>query len=198
VGFESTDTASLALVGKDARSRRRGIDYYRENIARIRSHGIAVLGSFILGIDTQDHTRVVADILEFADETQLDALNPTILTPLPGTRDYARLDAEGRIQFKDYPADWEKYTFAFPVMRMPGVSGARLMRHYVDLLQFFHPDRVRDRYWRTHDTVSPDAARHAYLWNRGWTNYCVRSGWLRDWPRGGPEIPRDPPERPWN
>lgn len=196
VGFESTDTASLARVGKDGRSRRRGTDYYRENIARIRSHGIAVLGSFILGIDTQDQTRIVADILEFAEQTGLDALNPTILTPLPGTRDYARLDAEGRILFKDYPADWEKYTFAFPVMDVPGVSGARLMRHYVDLLQFFHPDRVRDRHWRTHDTVSADAAWHAYLWNRGWTNYCIRTGWLRDWPRSGSELPREPPARP--
>ena len=34
---------------------------------------------------------IVADILRFAEESELDGLNPTILTPLPGTRDYALL-----------------------------------------------------------------------------------------------------------
>ena len=61
-------------------------------------------GSFILGIDTQNMDTIVSDILRFAEESDLDGLNPTILTPLPGTRDYARYDAEGRILFKNYPA----------------------------------------------------------------------------------------------
>ena len=115
IGLESTDTASLMLIRKDGMSQRRGLSYYRENLARIRSHGIGVVGSFILGIDSQDMSTIVGDILRFAHEVELDGLNPTILTPLPGTRDYARLDAEGRILFKNYPEDWEKYTLAFPV-----------------------------------------------------------------------------------
>ena len=44
-------------------------------------------------------------------------------------RDYKRYDAEGRILFKNFPEDWEKYTLAFPVIRMPNVTGAGLMRH---------------------------------------------------------------------
>ena len=52
------------------------------------------------------------------------------------TRDYARFDAEGRILFKNYPDDWEKYTLAFPVTRMPHVTGAGLMRRYVQVLQY--------------------------------------------------------------
>ena len=175
IGLESTDTKSLTLIRKDGTSQRRGVDYYRENVARIRRHGIGVVGSFILGIDTQDMNTIVADILQFADETDLDGLNPTILTPLPGTRDYARYDAEGRILFKNYPEDWEKYTLAFPVTTMPNVTGAGLMRRYVQVLQFFRPERVAERYWRTRDTVSADAAWHAFLWNRVWTNYCLRA-----------------------
>ena len=46
---------SLALIRKDGMSQRRGLDYYRENVARIRRHGIGVVGSFILGIDTPEH-----------------------------------------------------------------------------------------------------------------------------------------------
>ena len=124
IGLESTDTKSLALIRKDGMSQRRGLDYYRENVARIRRHGIGVVGSFILGIDSQDMNTIVADILRFAHEVELDGLNPTILTPLPGTRDYARYDAEGRILFKNYPEDWEKYTLAFPVTTHAATSAA--------------------------------------------------------------------------
>jgi radical SAM superfamily enzyme YgiQ (UPF0313 family) len=197
IGLESTDTASLALIRKDKTSQRRGLDYYRENVARIRRHGIGVVGSFILGIDTQNMATIVDDILRFADETDLDGLNPTILTPLPGTRDFARLDAEGRILFKNYPDDWEKYTLAFPVTRMPHVTGAGLMRRYVEVLQYFRPERIAARYWRTCDTVSPDAAWHAFLWNRVWTNYGLRLGVFRKSPLADTypvEVPRAVPQ----
>ena len=142
---------------------------------------------------------VVADILRFAEETDLDGLNPTIITPLPGTRDYARMDAEGRIIFKNYPQDWEKYTLAFPVTSMPHVTGAGLMKRYVQLLQFFRPEHVAARYWRTYETVSPEAAWHAFLWNRVWTNYCLRGGAFRRAPLADiypTQIPREPPLRP--
>ncbi|MEQ1870176.1 MAG: radical SAM protein [Vicinamibacterales bacterium] len=198
IGLESTDTQSLAMIRKDGMSQRRGIAYYRENVARIRSHGIGVVGSFILGIDTQNMDTIVSDILRFAAETELDGLNPTILTPLPGTRDYAKYDAEGRILFKNYPDDWEKYTLAFPVTKMPHVSGAGLMRRYVELLQYFRPEQIAARYWRTHDTVSPEAAWHAFLWNRVWTNYCLRQGVFRKSPLAETypaQVARQVPER---
>lgn len=199
IGLESTDKASLSLIRKDGMSQRRGVDYYRENVARIRRHGVGVVGSFILGIDTQDMSTISDDILRFADDTGLDALNPTILTPLPGTRDYAALDAEGRILFKNYPQDWEKYTLSFPVSQMRHISGAGLMRKYVELLQFFRPDRIAARYWHTRETVSPEAAWHAFLWNRVWTNYGLKNGAFRRAPLADTypvAVPRDIPERP--
>ena len=198
IGLESTDTRSLALIRKDGMSQRRGLDYYRENVARIRSHGIGVVGSFILGIDTQNMDTIVSEILQFAEESGLDGLNPTILTPLPGTRDYKRLDEEGRILFKNYPEDWEKYTLAFPVTSMPHVTGAGLMRKYFEVLQYFRPEHVAARYWRTHDTVSPEAAWHAFLWNRVWTNYCLRRGVFHRSPVADTypaELPRAVPAR---
>jgi radical SAM superfamily enzyme YgiQ (UPF0313 family) len=199
IGLESTDTASLTLIRKDGMSQRRGLSYYRENVARIRSHGIGVVGSFILGIDSQDMATIVGDILRFAHEVELDGLNPTILTPLPGTRDYARFDAEGRILFKNYPEDWEKYTLAFPVTSMPNVSGAGLMKRYMQVLQFFRPEHIAARYWRTYESVSPEAAWHAFLWNRVWTNYCLRANVFRRAPLASSypsELPRQVPLRP--
>jgi radical SAM superfamily enzyme YgiQ (UPF0313 family) len=198
IGLESTDTKSLALIRKDGTSQRRGTSYYLENVARIHRHGIGVVGSFILGLDTQNMSTIAADVLGFAEQADLDGLNPPIITPLPGTRDYARFDAEGRILFKNYPADWEKYTLAFPVTSMPHVTGAGLMRKYVEVLQFFRPERVAARYWRTHDSVSPEAAWHTFLWNRVWTNYCLRAGAFRTSPLAEEyptEIPRRIPVR---
>jgi radical SAM superfamily enzyme YgiQ (UPF0313 family) len=198
IGLESTDTKSLTLIRKDGTSQRRGLDYYRENVARIRRHGIGVVGSFILGIDSQNMDTIVSDILAFADETGLDGLNPTILTPLPGTRDYARMDAEGRILFKNYPDDWERYTLAFPVTKMPHVTGAGLMRRYVELLQYFRPERIAERYWQTHESVSPEAAWHAFLWNRVWTNYGLKNGVFRRAPLADlypAAVPREVPAR---
>ena len=179
IGLESTDTKSLTLIRKDGRSRSRGTAYYHENVARIRRHGIGVVGSFILGIETQNMETIVDDVLAFAADSDLDGLNPTILTPLPGTRDYARFDALGRILFKDYPGDWEKYTLAFPVISMPNVTGAGLMRKYLEVLQWFRPERVIARYWSTRAAVSPEAAWHTFLWNRVWSNYCMRAGVFR-------------------
>jgi radical SAM superfamily enzyme YgiQ (UPF0313 family) len=199
IGLEATDTKSLALIRKDGTSQRRGLAYYRENVERIRGAGIGVVGSFILGLDTQNMQTVVSDILQFAEESDLDGLNPTIITPLPGTRDYAKYDAEGRILFKNYPQDWEKYTLAFPVTSMPHVSGAGLMRRYVEVLQFFRPEHVAARYWRTYETVSPEAAWHAFLWNRVWSNYCLRGGVFRRAPLAetyGAELAREVPLRP--
>ena len=79
---------------------------------------------------------------------------------------------------------------------MPHVTGAGLMRRYVQVLQFFRPDRIATMYWRTHDTVSPDAAWHTFLWNRVWSNYCLQRGLYRDSPLAEiypTEVPREVP-----
>ena len=199
IGLESPDTASLALIRKDGKSKRRGVDYYVENVERLHKHGLGVVGSFILGIDTQNMDTIASEILEFAEAVELEALNPTILTPLPGTRDYKKFDAEGRILFKDYPQDWERYTLAFPVTRMPHVTGAGLMKRYFEVLQFFRPENIARLYWRSYDKVSPDAAWHAYLWNRVWANYCLRANIFKKSPLAASyptELPLAAPPRP--
>ena len=82
---------------------------------------------------------------------------------------------------------------------MPHVTGAGLMRRYVEVLQYFRPEQVAARYWRTHDDVSPEAAWHAFLWNRVWMNYCLRSGVFRKSPLAESypaSLPREVPSRP--
>ncbi|HEV8612414.1 MAG TPA: radical SAM protein, partial [Gemmatimonadales bacterium] len=199
IGLESTDTASLQLIRKDGKSQKRGVAYYEDNIARLHRHGIGVVGSFILGIDSQNMTTIAPEILSFAEHVRLDGMNLTILTPLPGTRDYVRYDQEGRILFKNYPGDWEKYTLAFPVTRMLNVSGAGLMKRYFEVLQFFRPEHLAELYWRTYHEVSPDAAWHVFRWNRVWSNYCLRANLFKRSPLAASyprELPLEPPPEP--
>jgi hypothetical protein len=142
---------------------------------------------------------IAPEILSFAERVRLDGMNLTILTPLPGTRDYVRYDQEGRILFKDYPGDWEKYTLAFPVTRMLHVSGAGLMKRYFEVLQFFRPEHLAELYWRTYREVSPDAAWHVFRWNRVWSNYCLRANLFRRSPLAASypgQLPLEPPAEP--
>lgn len=180
IGLEALDTESLTLIRKDGRSKRRGSALYEENIARIRAAGIGVVGSFILGLDTQDPRTLSEGVLRFAEEVHLDGLNPTILTPLPGTEDFARMEREGRILFRDFPTDWEKYTLSFPVISMPRMTGAGLMRRYFEVLQFFRPENIARVEARTASEVSVDAAEHISHWNRAWTDYGLAHQLFRE------------------
>jgi radical SAM superfamily enzyme YgiQ (UPF0313 family) len=182
IGFEAVDTPSLVAIRKGGKSQKLGSRYYAEVVARLHAHGIAVVGSFMVGIDAQNMQTVADEILSFAETAELDGLNPSVFTPLPGTRDFARLEREGRILFRNYPDDWEKYNLGFPVTALPQVTGAGLLRRYFKVLQWFRPENVARAYWRTFDRVSPEAAWHAYRWNRAWCNYGLGTGLFRHSP----------------
>lgn len=100
IGFESISTASLKEVGK----RFLNVNKYREAIAKLHDHGIAVLGAFIFGMDS-DSPDVFEQTLEFTLKSRLDLVQFAILTPFPGTSLFKRLEEENRIITKD----WTKY-----------------------------------------------------------------------------------------
>ncbi len=80
------------------------ISKYPEVIRKIQSHGIGVLGAFIIGLD-EDDMSVVDDISNFIIDNRLYASHIAILTPLPGTRLRDRLLKENRI----LSSDWKRY-----------------------------------------------------------------------------------------
>jgi radical SAM superfamily enzyme YgiQ (UPF0313 family) len=99
IGFESLSQKTLQSIGKRANR----AEDYRRSIARIRSRGIGIQGSFVFGFD-QDDRSVFARTVEFVAETSLDAANFCRLTPFPGTRLFRQLEAEGRILHRRW--DW--------------------------------------------------------------------------------------------
>ncbi len=112
IGFESSTVEGLMAVGKKF-NLQKGRDF-RESVRRIQRHGMCVVGSFILGIDT-DQRGIGETIARAARDYGVDAANVLILTPLPGTQLYAQMAREGRIRSDDYPRDWKYYTLTYPV-----------------------------------------------------------------------------------
>ena len=81
IGFESPTVEGLMALGKKF-NLQKGRDF-RESVRRIQRHGICVVGSFIIGIDT-DQRGIGETIARAAKEYGIDAANVLILTPLPG------------------------------------------------------------------------------------------------------------------
>jgi radical SAM superfamily enzyme YgiQ (UPF0313 family) len=107
VGMESLNQKVLERMGKHF-NLKVGIKRFREIIRKIHDHGIAVLGGFILGND-EDDKDVFKRTAEFVLESELDAVQYSIATPLPGTRLFERLSKEGRIIFEKFPDDWRYF-----------------------------------------------------------------------------------------
>ena len=104
IGFESVSQASLNSVNKGYLNK---YEYYKDAIERIYSHGLAILGTFILGFDGDDES-IFERTLEFINETNISFPIFNILTPLPGTKLYFKMEEEGRIIHKR----WNEYNGA--------------------------------------------------------------------------------------
>jgi radical SAM superfamily enzyme YgiQ (UPF0313 family) len=124
LGLEADDEAALAAVNKRL-NLSRGADSYATIFDRIHAAGIAVLGAFIFGMDsdTPEKLRRRADYIVHSG---VDVVQCTALTPLPGTRLFEQLRQEGRLLYADFPRDWQRYNLTEIVHRPVGMSAAEL------------------------------------------------------------------------
>jgi radical SAM superfamily enzyme YgiQ (UPF0313 family) len=100
IGFETLSQAGLAALGKKVNV----VDEYETAIRKIHSHGIAIHGFFILGLD-EDDEDVFEHTLRFAREMRLESAQFAWPVPYPGTALSESLDKAGRIVTKD----WSQY-----------------------------------------------------------------------------------------
>ena len=125
VGFESVTPEGLPELGrKSAMLSGRDIP---ASVERIRRHNILVVGSFIIGLDS-DRPGVGRLIAEAADRYGVDGINVLFLTPLPGTRLWKQMEAEGRIAMDAFPDNWKYYTLNYPVARYKYLTLDRVVR----------------------------------------------------------------------
>ncbi|MCE5239238.1 B12-binding domain-containing radical SAM protein [bacterium] len=104
-----------------------------EAIAKIHQAGIEIIGSFVLGLDGDD-ASVFARTAAFAQKHKLVAAQFSSLTPFPGTAIHRQLEAEGRIEDRD----WSHYTMSNVVFRPQQMTSLQLRAGQVDTYRRFY------------------------------------------------------------
>jgi radical SAM superfamily enzyme YgiQ (UPF0313 family) len=103
IGLESFCKESLEAAHK----RFNDPDQFYRDIEFIKSYGIFIWGSFVLGFD-EDDEKGLENTIKMAKASKLDFACFNFLTPLPGTMVYDKLEKEDRLGSKK----WDDYNMA--------------------------------------------------------------------------------------
>ena len=120
IGFETIDKNTLARMRKGI-NLSLGISNYKKVVRLFHKYGIAVLGSFIIGNDFES-PEYYRQLKKFLISSEIDIIQITILTPLPGTDLMRRFQLENRLLFNNFPQDWDKYRFSYIVHKPVGLD----------------------------------------------------------------------------
>jgi len=119
VGFESVSQKTLDEIGKTSN---RAEEYFQA-VKNIHGHGMAVIGSFMFGFDS-DTKDVFDETLKTIKELEIDVADFCILTPVIGTPVFNKLEKEGRILTKD----WSKYDMKNVVFEPKNMTPEELLQ----------------------------------------------------------------------
>jgi radical SAM superfamily enzyme YgiQ (UPF0313 family) len=139
IGLESPTAGGIEGVEQRRNWKRTRFDDYRSAIERIQSHGIAVNGCFVMGLDG-DGPEVFGAIERFVRESGQFDVQITVMTAFPGTPLYERLRAEGRLLEE---GAWEKCTLFDVNHRPAGMSPETLHREGLALGLRLYTDEER-------------------------------------------------------
>jgi radical SAM superfamily enzyme YgiQ (UPF0313 family) len=99
IGFEAIDDADLKSMNKKFNQR---YDY-KTAIDKMRSHGIALIGSFIIGIENQTPEKI-AQIIDYGSQGLIDIPLYLVAAPFPGTKWWDTLSQ--KLKYNDLPFDY--------------------------------------------------------------------------------------------
>jgi radical SAM superfamily enzyme YgiQ (UPF0313 family) len=125
IGIESLDDASLQETHKHQNK----TEKFEQGIKTIHDHGIHVIGSFIVGFDS-DHLDAFDKIYDFTIKNPITMVSLNILTAYPGTDLYERMKRDGRINAVD-----TDMLGIYPTMRFKNVSQAEMFKKYFSILE---------------------------------------------------------------
>ncbi len=127
LGIEAEDVDALSEINKKLNIKRGASDAYEQIFERIHNAGIAVLGAFIFGMD-QDTPEKLFKRAQYMIDSDIDVMQATALTPLPGTRLFARLEEEDRLLYTNFPKDWDRYDLTEVVYRPRQMTAEQLSK----------------------------------------------------------------------
>ena len=139
VGLESPNAFGVEGVEQRRNWKRSRFSDYQGAIERIQSHGIAVNGTFVLGLDG-DGPEVFDAVERFVRESGQFDVQITVMTPFPGTPLYERLRAEGRLLEE---GAWERCTLFDVNIRPKGMSPETLQHEALELGRRLYTEEER-------------------------------------------------------
>ncbi len=130
LGLESLDVDGL---GKLSPWKARFVSTYRDRIKKIQDHGVAVSGSFMIGLEN-DTCDTLNQYFDFFMETEMSGISVVALTPFPGTAFRRELETSGRLHLQ---APWSQYTGYNLLFDHPKIEKDELYRRLLWFYQQF-------------------------------------------------------------
>ena len=121
LGIESLSSENL----KDVNKAFNRVPQFEEGIKAIHDHDIMILAGFIFGLDHDDE-GVFERTLRFCERNRIELPSFFILTPLPGTPLFQKMESEGRLLHKD----WTQYNGATVVFKPNLMTEETLQRGF--------------------------------------------------------------------
>ncbi len=134
IGFESINPETLKAFNKG-----QDVDDIVESIKLIQKYDITIHGMFVLGSD-MDTAETVRSTADFAIKNRIDTVQFMILTPLPGSEDFKKLDDQGRIFNKNWRSYNAHYVVYWPTLITAAdlqLEVTRAMRRFYSVRQVF-------------------------------------------------------------
>jgi radical SAM superfamily enzyme YgiQ (UPF0313 family) len=162
LGLESANPATLAAFNK-----RQSVDDIAGGLAALHSYGIKTHGMFVIGSDA-DTVESIRETVDFAVANDIGSAQFLVLTPLPGTRQTARLRAEGRI----FTNNWSLFDGHHVVYWPKHMTPWELQRETLSAHQRFY--RLR----RLPD--NPGHRLQGFLISHGWERVPDNMAYMRE------------------
>ncbi len=124
IGIEAEKPAQL----KDANKKlnlKMGTDVYARSFRAIHKAGIAILGAFIYGLDS-DTAADVHQRTTYIKRSSIDVAQASILTPLPGTRLFDTMKNNNRLLVTKFPEGWQHFHFTDVIYKPMLMTPAKL------------------------------------------------------------------------
>jgi radical SAM superfamily enzyme YgiQ (UPF0313 family) len=129
IGFESVSKTTLRNVHKCQNNP----EAYQKLVAKIHSHGLMVLGLFIVGFD-EDDSSVFGETTHFCIDSDYDSCAFSIFTPHPGTVTWFNM--MNRRQITSF--DWDAYDQSHVVYQPSNMSQRDLRDGYKQTFDDFY------------------------------------------------------------
>lgn len=131
LGLESINADTLKAYNK-----KQSVEDIADAVRRYHAYGMRVHGMFVLGGD-DDTVETLRETVDFALKLRIDTVQFLMLTPLPGTPLFAKLEKEGRLLTRD----WELYDGHHAVFQPARMTAEQLQAETVRAFQRFYAPR---------------------------------------------------------